>query len=202
LLADFVGNWTLLDGSPGIYICTSSTRPTWTSAQAGRLIFMTDYECLSFWNGTAWLDCRDAAPVFAAGTYVNSAIAHNTSAVYTVVSLTLPRSCSLVIALTGTYQCPSGSYQDVWQRILLDGVGATSNQLGGFREQLRFAPTLGTSATAGLCATSFQVVSGVAAGSHNIGLGVDVGGSSNQAITLVGAKALCWIGVTASNNSL
>lgn len=202
LLSDFVGNWTVLDGAPGVFICTSSTRPAWTASQAGRLIFMTDWEALSFWNGTAWLDCRDAVPVFAAGTLLNTPVAHNTSASFTVISLTLPRTCSLVIALTGTYQCPSGSYQDVWQRVLVDGVGSTANQLGGFREQLRFAPTIGTAATAGMCATSFQVVPGVTAGSHTVGLGMDVGGSSNQSITLVGVKALAWIGVTASNNSL
>ena len=202
LLSDFIGNWTIIDGSPGVFICTSSTRPSWTSQQAGKLIFMTDYECLSFWNGSAWLDCRDAVPVFAAGALFNSSVAHNTSATFTVISLTVPRTCSLAITLTGTYQCPSGSSQDVWQRVLFDGVGSTANQLGGYREQARFSANAGTSATAGHSLTTHQVITGVSPGTHTVGLGVDIGGSSNQSVNVVGAKSLAMIAVTASNNSL
>lgn len=202
LLSDFVNNWTILDGSPGVFICTSSTRPSWSAPQAGRLIFMTDYEQLSFWNGSAWLDCRDAAPVYAAGVYLNTGVTHNTSASFTVINLTLPRTCSLVVMVTGTYQCPAGAYQSLWQRVLVDGVGATNNQLGGFREQLRFSPTFGFNDIAGLCATSFQVAAGLNPGSHTIGLGVDVGNVSNQTITMGGIKALAFISVTNPSNSL
>jgi hypothetical protein len=202
LLSDFLANWTILDGAPGVFVCTSSTRPTLTGAQAGRLIFMTDWECLSFWNGTAWLDARDAVPVFAAGAAFSSSVAHNTSATFTVISLTLPRQCSLVISVTGTYQCPTGASQDVFQRVLVDGVGSTANQLGGFREQGRFSGIISGSAQAGLSLTTHQVIASVAPGSHTIGLGVDIGGASNTPVTVVGAKALAWIAVTAANNSL
>jgi hypothetical protein len=202
LLSDFVNNWTILDGSPGVYVCTSSTRPNWTSAQAGRLIFQTDYECLAFWTGTAWLDCRDALPAYVTGTQIGSTVAHNTSAAFTVVNLTLPRACSLVVLLTATYQCPATSAQDVYQRVLVDGVGATSNQLGAYREQVRFSPTNGSNTTAGATMTSFQVAASVAPGAHTIGLGVDVGTASSQAVTVVGAKGLAFIAVTSPSNSL
>ena len=202
LLSDFVANWTILDGAPGTYVCTSSTRPAWTAAQAGRLIFMTDYEALAFWSGTQWLDCRDAVPVFASGAYLNTAIAHNTTASYTVINLTVPRTCSLAIMLTGTYQCAAASYQDVWQRILVDGVGSTANQLGGYREQLRFTPSPGVSGQAGLCATSFQVQSGITAGAHTIGVGADIGNSSTASIQIIGVKAMAMIAVTSAGNTL
>jgi hypothetical protein len=55
---------------------------------------------------------------------------------------------------------------------------------------------------AGLCATSFQVVTGLAAGTHTIGMAVDVGTVSNTAINIVGVKALAWIAVTSATNSL
>ena len=157
LLSDFVANWTILDGSPGVFICTSATRPSWTSSQGGRLIFMTDYEQLSFWNGSAWLDCRDAAPVYAAGAAFNTSVAHNTSATFTAVSLTLPRTCSLVVMVTGTYQCASSAYQTAYQRVLVDGAGSTANQLGGYREQIRFSATFGAADVQGASATSFQL---------------------------------------------
>jgi hypothetical protein len=202
LLSDFVGNWTILDGSPGVYVCTSSSRPAWTAAQAGRLIFMTDYKCLSYWDGAAWQDARSAAPVFAAGVYLNANIAKGTTANYTVINLTCPRTCSLAIAVTGTYLCAANANQDLWQRVLIDGVGATGNQLGGYREQLRFTATTGAPGNAGMCATSFQVYSGVTPGAHTIGLAVDAGTASNTAINIVGVKALAWIALTSPTNAL
>jgi hypothetical protein len=202
LLSDFVGNWTILDGSPGVFICTSSSRPSWTAAQAGRLIFMTDYKCLSYWTGTAWADARDAAPVFAAGVYLNANVAKGTTGTYTVINLNTPRTCSLAIALTTTYLCVANSSQDVWQRVLVDGAGATGNQLGGYREQLRFIAEPGVNDNAGMCATSFQVVSGVTAGAHTIGLAADIGTISNAPINVVGVKAMAWIAVTSPSNAL
>jgi hypothetical protein len=202
LLSDFIANWTILDGAPGTFVCTSSSRPAWTAAQAGRLIFMTDYECLSFWTGTQWADCRDAAPVFAAGVFLNSNVAHNTTSNYTVINLTTPRTCSLAIAITGTYLCAANANQDLWQRVLVDGAGSTANQLGGYREQLRFTASAGVAGNAGLCATSLQVVSGITAGAHTIGLAVDVGNVSTIAVNVVGVKAVAWLALSSAGNSL
>jgi hypothetical protein len=202
LLSDFVGNWTILDGSPGIYVCTSTSRPAWTSAQAGRLIFMTDYKALSYWDGAAWQDCRNATPVFAAGAFLNANVAKGTTGNYTLINLTCPRTCSLAIAITGTYLCAANQNQDLWQRVLVDGAGATGNQLGGYREQLRFTASAGVAGQAGMCATSLQVVTGISAGAHTIGLAVDVATTSNTAINVVGAKAMAWIAVTSPTNSL
>jgi len=106
---------------------------------------MTDYKCLSYWDGTQWQDCRDAAPVFAAGAYLNANVAKGTTGNYTLVNLTSPRTCSLTIAVTGTYLCAANANQDLWQRVLVDGVGGTGNQLGGYREQLRFTASAGVS---------------------------------------------------------
>ena len=201
LLSDFIGNWTILDGSPGVFVCTSSSRPSWTAAQAGRRIFMTDWKALSYWTGTAWLDCRDAAPVFAGGVYLNTAIARGTTGTFTVINLTCPRTCSLAIALTGTYLVAASQNQDVWQRVLVDGVGSTANQLGGYREQLRFIASPGVSDNAGMTATSLQVVSGITAGAHTVGVAADIGTYSAPA-TIIGVKALAWIAATAVGNSL
>ena len=163
---------------------------------------MTDYKCLSYWDGTQWQDCRDAAPVFAAGAYLNANVAKGTTGNYTLVNLTSPRTCSLTIAVTGTYLCAANANQDLWQRVLVDGVGGTGNQLGGYREQLRFTASAGVSGQAGLCATSLQVVTGITAGTHTIGLAVDVGTAGTVSINVVGAKAMAWISVTSATNSL
>ena len=52
-IQDYTDNWLVLDASPGIFICTSGTRPaTWGSAQEGRLIFEKDTTLLWRWSGT------------------------------------------------------------------------------------------------------------------------------------------------------
>jgi hypothetical protein len=201
LLSDFIGNWTLLDGSPGVYICTSSSRPSWTAAQAGRLIFMTDWKCLSYWTGTGWADNRDASPVVAGGTYLNASVAKGTTGQWTIISMTLPRTCALAIAVTGTYLCASNQSQDLWQRVLVDGVGSTANQLGGYREQLRFIADPTTGDSAGMTATSLQVISGITAGSHTVGVAVDIG-THTAPITVIGVKAVAWVAATGAGNSL
>jgi hypothetical protein len=201
LLSDFVNNWTILDGSPGVYVCTNGSRPSWGASQAGRLIFMTDYKCLSYWTGTGWADARDAAPAFAAGAFLNTNIASSASVSFTLATVNTPRACSLVVMITGTYNVPADSFQGAWQRVVVDGVGATANQLGGFREQIRFNQTAGDSGLSGNCATSFQAISSVAAGSHTIGIGVDVA-TAPVPVTLIGAKMLAFIAVTSPSNNL
>jgi hypothetical protein len=202
LLSDFIGNWTILDGSPGVYICTSSSRPSWTSAQAGKLIFMTDWKCLAYWTGTGWLDCRDAAPVFSAGVYLAASIAKGTTGQWTIIGLTTPRTCALAIAVTGTYLVAANANQDVWQRILVDGVGSTANQLGGYREQLRFIANAGVNDSAGMTATSLQVVTGINPGTHTIGVAADIGSTYTTSVTAIGFKAIAWVAATGAGNSL
>src|SRR6185312_8967561 len=105
LLSDFTSNWNTLDANPGVFICTSTTRPSYSSGQAGRIIFMTDLKQLSYWNGSSWQDLRDSAPVFAQGAIFNTSMSAGSSPTFTVCSLTVPRPCSMAIWLSGTYQC-------------------------------------------------------------------------------------------------
>lgn len=45
-------NFDTLDNNPGVFVCTSTTRPTgpWT----GRMIYETDSQLVRVWNGTEW----------------------------------------------------------------------------------------------------------------------------------------------------
>lgn len=52
--ADIRANWEKIDASPGTFICTSTTRPSWTAAQAGRKIYETNTGLEWVWSGTAW----------------------------------------------------------------------------------------------------------------------------------------------------
>jgi hypothetical protein len=49
-VTDLSENWSLLDAHPGVYICTSSTRPTWGEDQDGQLIYETDSSLYWYWK--------------------------------------------------------------------------------------------------------------------------------------------------------
>lgn len=83
---DIADNWGKIDSAPGVYICTSTSRPTWTAAQAGRLIIETDTGLEWRWTGTqfvrlhgtgllktssgAWATASASAPATTSGTPV------------------------------------------------------------------------------------------------------------------------------------
>lgn len=56
LTTDFDGNLDIIDSYPGVWVCTSSTKPLWGAAQAGQQIFCTDTRTLLSWTGSAWVD--------------------------------------------------------------------------------------------------------------------------------------------------
>lgn len=91
-IADYAGNWGRLDEFPGYYPCTSTTRPTWASAQAGMLIVETDTGLIWRWTGSAW---ARQAPVGLLGRSTRT----------TDISTS---STALVTALTTTVTVPAG----------------------------------------------------------------------------------------------
>lgn len=199
-LSDFVANWGVLDASPGIFVCTSTSQPNWDTSQAGRMIFMTDLKQIAYWTGTAWAELRDASPVFAGGTYINKLVNPGTSPTFSVLTLTTPRPCALAIWLSATYNWPNNQTQDGYQVITFDGVAGF---MGGFREQVRFAGNSGdSSANTGNNMVSMQIIPSVSAGQHVIGVQPQISSSYKVAVNLVGVKILAMMAVYASGNAL
>ena len=53
LLTDFNSNWDELDKSPGVWVCTSSSRPAgWGVDEAGRMILETNTKKMFIWPGS------------------------------------------------------------------------------------------------------------------------------------------------------
>jgi hypothetical protein len=199
LLSDFVANWSLIDASPGINICTSSTRPSLSTGQAGMLIFMSDLKQLSYWNGTSWQDLRDSSPVFSASSLLNTAMAKNTSPTFTILNLTTPRASSLAVIMSANYLCNNEQSQDLYQSVLVDGTSF----IMGHREQIRFTGNLNDSGnTAGQEVTSLAIVPTLAAGTHTVGIKVDMSNSYPTPVTLYGVKILAFIALYSGTNSL
>lgn len=67
LLSDFTNNFNTIDSHPGIFICTSTTRPSWGVSQNGQLIFETDTRRTLMWNGTSWHDVQLASAAWING---------------------------------------------------------------------------------------------------------------------------------------
>ena len=198
-LSDFVGNWDILDASPGTFICTSVSRPSWGAPQAGRLIFMKDLKQLSYWTGTAWADLRDSVPIFAGGTFLSVKCNPGSTGTFNILTFTTPRPSALAFFASATYNYPNNKTQDIFQTVTFDGVA----QFLGYREQLRMVATVGDNgAEAGLNAASVGTVTSVSAGQHKIGMQVQVGSQFNTPITLVGVKVVAMIALYQTGNSL
>jgi hypothetical protein len=200
LLSDFTGNWGILDASPGVYICTSLTRPAWTAQQAGRTILMTDLEQMSYWTGTSWQDLRDSSPVFAGGSYLNASLSRNSTSNFSLLTYTCARPSALAIIANGVYQCDNRQNQDGWQNLTVDGTDLLT---GGYREQIRFEGNSADSGGSpmGANATSIGVMASVTAGTHVLGIKVSVG-TYPAPINLAGAKVMAFVALFNSGNSL
>lgn len=164
---------------------------------------MTDYKCLSYWTGSAWSDMSNAAPAFAGGTSPSYAIAPNASVSLTVLSFTLGRPASLAIILSGTYYAAYNVSQTLSQRILVDGSGSTAQQLGGSRTGVGFSASApgndGAHGGQTGTATSLQMATGLSAGAHTIGIGIDMGDATFNDLTLEGTQVLALISFTGSS---
>lgn len=98
---DLAANWNKIDRAPGVYPCTSSTRPAWNAAKAGRTIFETDTGLEWWWTGGGW--ARKSAYGLLRRNDGSRAIAARNSAYATTSS-----GFSVALALTGVV-VPDGS---------------------------------------------------------------------------------------------
>lgn len=198
LTQDFVDNLNKIDAAPGAHICTSTTKPSWGASQAGRTIFMTDWKCFQYWDGSAWQNERAAAGMFAGGSLFNSTLGKNASVTHNLLNITSPRTCSLAIMMSVTVSCDSRQTQDVYGSIVFDG---SIIQLGSYTDALRFTGnSADTSADMKLTMTMLGLVS-ITAGAHTLGGRISTG-SYNTSIVVRGMKTIGILGVYASNQIL
>lgn len=198
LTQDFVDNWNKIDAAPGVHVCTSTTKPSWASAQAGRTIFLTDWKCFQYWDGSAWQNERAAAGMFGGGAVFNATLGKNATATYNLLNFTTPRTCNLAVMMSMTVSCDSRYTQDVYGSVVYDGGTVL---LGAYSDALRFTGNSGdTSADMKLTLPMLAIVS-VSAGAHTLGGKISTG-SYNTSVILRGMKTISILGVYASNQIL
>jgi hypothetical protein len=104
--AAYNNNWQILDGFPGFYICTSTTRPVWGANQYGMRITETDTGLTWMWTGTGWV--RNIAAGSALGASGAQARVTRTSNIGTTTTWTPPGTGTLTTAVTQTVHPPNG----------------------------------------------------------------------------------------------
>lgn len=198
LRTDFNSNNALLDASPGVYVCDSTTKPTWGAANTGRLIWLTDEKRLQFWDGSTWNDERTAVPLFAGGAVFDAALGKNASVAYNIINITVPRACTLAIIMNCTIKCAGDSTQDVYFRVNFDG---TDQLLGAYSDAAFFSGNSGDSSHNEETTITAMTVVSCTKGSHSI-KGKVIVGTYNTSVTVRGIKGIGLVGLYSSSNSL
>lgn len=74
LTSDFDSNYDTIDSYPGVWVCTSTTLPSWTSAQAGQLVLCEDTHTVLLWTGTSFVDPLAVPPAWDLYTSLNTSV--------------------------------------------------------------------------------------------------------------------------------
>jgi hypothetical protein len=199
LRSDFTSNWGILDGSPGNYICTSDTKPTWGSGQAGRRIFLTDEKRAQYWDGSAFQEERASTPFFAGGAVFNATISKNSAPLYSVLTFTTGRPCSIMVIMNATMSCDSQHTQSVGLRVNYDGA---DQLMGAYTDNTRFTGnTSDTTSDAQITTSAIAGVATVSKGAHTIRAKI-ITGTYNTSVVLNGVKLFVIMGLYNGSQSL
>lgn len=183
LRTDFVNNYNLIDQYPGDWICTSTTRPAWGTAQAGMKIIETDTRRTMLWNGTSFNELLYGPAVWWGALRPNATLARSTTVSFTVGTFTVNRPGSLVAFATTEYALQVYGRFGVTTRILIDGaVASFDSSISEFSETNNPWPS-GPVVTSNTNSHSEPTLGArvISAGTHSIGIQA-VGSSSSDEI--------------------
>lgn len=190
---DFVNNYDKIDQYPGLFPCTSTTRPVWGPDQNGQCIIETDTRRILVWLGSTWHDIQGTSSAWlrAFGPVDPVTMTSNQSVTYTLGTFNLLRPASLAILLHVNMK--QLRYDSFGVRLFpqIDGAyaGAFDPNRGDEAGELSQWHTYGTE---GLW-NDYRVISTVglkalSAGTHTAGVQIKTfqGSGSIQRISLLG----------------
>lgn len=178
LRADFTDNWNKLDLAPGVHICTSASRPTWGTAQAGRMIMETDTKRTIFWDGTAWKEQLQVGPAWSGALTKNVHVAKGTTTTYTLGTIVTTRPGNLMVITTCQIASKPLNAQLAYLYGLIDGVDRTLGS--GVATKVQWSDNNTVGGAYDHRPVTVHSTYGILAGSHTIGFKVTVGTLSNQ----------------------
>ncbi|MFE6000292.1 hypothetical protein ACFQ6C_26085 [Streptomyces sp. NPDC056454] len=121
LRQDFNDNSARLDSSPGVFLCTSSSRPAWGAAQAGMRAYETDTRREVVWTGSAWREPLSAPPVWVGGARPDVAMGHDTHVYYKLATFQVNRPGALLVDLAIEVAVQSTFTMNAAFRVQVDG---------------------------------------------------------------------------------
>lgn len=200
LTSDFDSNLDIIDSYPGRWVCTSSTKPLWGSAQAGQEIYCTDTRTALSWTGSAW---RDALVTPAAwqlalplGVVVTPPTSGEATFNYTLGTISSTRACNIMMWATLDFNPPL-----IWgQESIYFQLGASTGSIatigGKWTQQ-------GVNVTYSGFATSLKQTSiigmgfgNIAAGNTTLTMAVVINDANLQAGSAAFSVPLDFVGVS------
>lgn len=177
LRSQFNDNWDQLIANPGYYPCTSTTRPAWAAAQSGMIIAETDTRRLLQWTGTQFVPFNQYTTSFRGGIRPNLSLGKNAQTTQTVLSVTVPRACTINVISACRWSCGADDIQSTYFWNYIDGTSADT--FGGW---VLFGAT--GSSTASNENTTATVVGSraVSAGTHTIQIHAVIGTGSRPVV--------------------
>lgn len=188
---DFITTWDTLDDSPGTFVCTSGSRPSWGIDQDGRLIFEQDTSRIVQWDGTDWLQVRQAANGYQFHVAYDDNLPASSSGFKAIGSVATTTPGSLMWLLTANVTCPEGDVQNITTGFQIDGVDVHDGAGGFNRWAIPNANITGTPDEW----TNDVSVSGmttIASGTHVVRMSYEVGNGS-QHLVLRNLRLLAWM---------
>lgn len=193
LRTDFVQNYNTLDSYPGTRICTSTTRPTWGSGQAGMLILETDTRRTMLWTGTTWREMLYGPAVWWGSMRPQVMVGGSTMVTYTVGTFTVNRPGSLFAMISTEIALPNRGRIGTNIRAMIDGADANFEVStgGGFGEyvETNFPDTATFGSNRWYVTTPSFGVRNISAGTHSVGIRLVTQDNSPKQLKLTSIRA-------------
>ncbi|MFH8483084.1 hypothetical protein [Streptomyces sp. NPDC018055] len=176
LRQDFNDNSARLDASPGVFLCTTSSRPAWGPAQAGMRAYETDTRREIVWSGTQWRETLSATPAWPGYVRPDVAMGNEAHVYYKLATFNVNRPGALLVDLAVEVAVQSIYTMNLHFRAQVDGsdamIGSSASYIrveqvhssGGGYSRTYMVPAMGLRA--------------VGVGSHNFGIHMYTTGGS------------------------
>lgn len=194
LRTDFVNNYNIQDQYTGDWICTSTTRPVWGSAQAGMKIVETDTRRTMLWSGTTWREMLYAPAVWTGHLRPNVTLAHGTTAEYTIGTFTVSRPGTIFGLLSIEISMPTRGACGGNYRCLIDGAEANIDTPNGGEFVYSNWPNTSTMGTLNWVVTTPSMgIRNISAGTHSIGIRAVISDAGNTLVKLTSVRAMAML---------
>jgi hypothetical protein len=177
---DFVENWDTLDANPGIYICTSTSRPNgWLAAQNGRKIYETDTKRILNWTYPSWQVIEQYTRGTGMAQSPNEYLGKEVKATYVLNgAYNAPRACRLMIMGAARFSQEAAKPQSVLVQPWVDGASVDVNT--STPNILRFADAGTGAAGSAQYAIAVWGLKAVTAGNHSIAVHMEIGSFADK----------------------